>query len=82
MSAKKKNTITLLVLTAVLVICLVLYFVIPRGGASGSKENNTADKTEEKSDSGSIRLDSIPVAQIDGVTVEKKGEKVSIPDRQ
>lgn len=76
MSAKKKNTITLLVLSAVLVICLVLYFVIPRGGASGSKENNTADKTEEKSDSGSIRLDSIPVAQIDGVTVEKKGKKV------
>ena len=31
MSSKKKNAITMIALVVVLIICLVLYFVIPRG---------------------------------------------------
>ena len=34
MSSKKKNAITMIALVVVLIICLVLYFVIPRGKSS------------------------------------------------
>lgn len=74
MSGKKKNVVTLIVLCALLVVCLVLYFVIPRN--TGEKEDNTADTTEEQSDSESISLDSIATDQIKSVTVTKKKKKV------
>ena len=74
MSGKKKNVVTLIVLCALLVVCLVLYFVIPRN--TGEKEDNTADTTEEQSDSESISLDSIATNQIKSVTVTKKKKKV------
>lgn len=34
MSSKKKNAITMIALVVVLIICLALYFVIPRGKSS------------------------------------------------
>lgn len=74
MSGKKKNAVTLIVLCAVLVVCLVLYFVIPRN--AGEKKDASADATEEQSASESISLDSIAADQIKSVTVTKKEKKV------
>lgn len=76
MSGKKKNLITLISLSVVLVICLVLYFVIPQGKSDGTEEN-TADTTEQDStgESESITIDTIASDQIDTVTVKRRGKE-------
>lgn len=74
MSGKKKNLITLISLSVVLVICLVLYFVIPQGKSDGTEEN-AADTTEQDSTGESeenITIDTIASDQIDTVTVKRK----------
>lgn len=77
MSGKKKNLITLLSLCAVLVVCLVLYFVIPQG-TSNEQDPAAADTAEEGSTGDSqsdLTIDTIAAEQVDKVTVQRKGEK-------
>lgn len=77
MSGKKKNLLTLLSLSAILVVCLVLYFVIPKG----EKKDDSSDTTNTAKDSdadqkSSVKLDSLAMEDIAVVTVEKQGSKV------
>ena len=67
MSSKKKNMITLVVLSILLVICLLLYFFLPKG-----QGNDTGDK----SDTETIKVDTITADKIQSMSFEKNGKKV------
>lgn len=78
MSGKKKNLITLLSLCAILVVCLVLYFVLPKGAKKEdpAKTTNTAGEDSDRDSQSSVKVDSLSMDQIQMVTVEKKGKEV------
>lgn len=67
MSSKKKNIVTLIVLSAILVVCLVLYFLMPSKG-----EN----KDEKDTDKEQITIDTITTDTIKSMTFEKEGNVV------
>lgn len=78
MSGKKKNLITLLSLSAVLVVCLVLYFVIPKGTTQEDPANTsgTAGQDSDSDSQSTVKVDSLAMDRIATVTVEKQGKKV------
>lgn len=67
MTNRKKNTITLIVLSAVLLICLLLYFLMP----DRKKEESDGDK-----DNGQITVDTIAADTIETISFEKDGKTV------
>lgn len=78
MSGKKKNLVTLLSLCAILVVCLVLYFVIPKGTTKTDTANSTdaAGQNTDQDNKNSIGIDSLAADQIETVMLKKKGKKV------
>ena len=79
MSSKKKNAITMIALVVVLIICLVLYFVIPRGKSSDkdadSSSTSESNSTDSGSDNAKITLDTITSDNISSITLTKKGKQ-------
>ena len=76
MSGKKKNLVALISLSVLLVVCLVLYFVIPQGKENpGDTEQNTAAQGSTGNNQSSITVDTIASDQIDTLTVKRKGKK-------
>ncbi len=71
MSGKKKNLITMICLCAALAVCLILYFVVPRG-KSGEEQGNDTKTTKTDTTGENIQLDTIAAEQIETVTVKKK----------
>ena len=71
MSSKKKNAITMIALVVVLIICLVLYFVIPRGKSSDkdadSSSTSESNSTDSGSDNAKITLDTITSDNISSI---------------
>lgn len=68
MSSKKKNLITLVALSAVLIVCLLLYFFLPA--------LNKTEKTEGGDDSSTITVDTITADTIDSISFEKDGKTI------
>ena len=85
MSSKKKNAITMIALVVVLIICLVLYFVIPRGKSSDkdadSSSTSESNSTDSGSDNAKITLDTITSDNISSITLTKKGNDWLPADR-
>lgn len=67
MTSKKKNMITLAVLSVVLIICLLLYFFMPA---------MQKDDGNESVDSEQITVDTISTDTIDTISFEKEGEVI------
>ena len=67
MTSRKKNTITLIILSVVLLICLLLYFLMP----DRKKEEADGDK-----DNGQITVDTIAADTIETISFEKDGKTV------
>lgn len=68
MSSKKKNLITLVALSAVLIVCLLLYFFMPSFKQS--------EESEGEDNSGTITVDTITADTIDGISLEKDGKTI------
>ncbi|MCH5252375.1 MAG: DUF4340 domain-containing protein [Lachnospiraceae bacterium] len=67
MSKKKKNLFTLLGLSALLIVCLVLYFVVPKSKDTDGDETETTAGEE-------ITVDEIDSSTITGVEIQKEGK--------
>ena len=67
MSKKKKNLLALLGLTALLILCLVFYFVAPKSKDAG--DDGTEEEAKEE-----ITVDQIDSGNITGLEIQKDGK--------